>query len=173
MGVVPDIGRAWRDPVGLMADKLSSGPREDRALATLMGASALMFVSRWPDLSRSAHLAHEAAVQSGQPLDQVPGLQALMGINLFVFLFIFPLLAYGLAGFSALVARGFGLRIGGFAARMALFWALLAVAPLMLLHGLVAGFLGQGQPATIIGLLVFFGFSFLWLRLIRAASRVV
>ena len=51
MPVVPDILRTWRDPRGVIRDRLSAGVREDRALATVMGACALMFVAQWPRLA--------------------------------------------------------------------------------------------------------------------------
>lgn len=171
MPVVPDILRTWRDPSGMIARKLADGPREDRALATLMGACALIFVAQWPALARQAHLAKVAAEQAGTPLDQVPSLQALMGASLLAIVFMAPLAFYLLAALSHGVARLFGGKGSGFGARMALFWALLCVAPAMLFNGLVLGFVGPGPAATGVGALVALGFLYLWIRmLIKAES---
>ncbi|MCX8508383.1 MAG: YIP1 family protein, partial [Rhodobacteraceae bacterium] len=82
MSVVGEIFATWRDPAGPVGRLLSAGPREDRSLVILMAASVLMFVARTPDLARQAAWTPE-----------VP-LQALMGITLFVMLFLIPLLAY-------------------------------------------------------------------------------
>ena len=49
------------------------------------------------------------------------------------------------------------------AARIALFWALLAVTPLMLLQGLVAAFAGPGAAPDVTGVAVFAVFLWFWL----------
>ncbi len=77
-----------------------------------------------------------------------------MGGALMATLFLLPPLAYALAAISHLVARALGGRGTGYGARMALFWSLLAVSPLMLLQGLVRGFLGEGPALTATGLVV-------------------
>lgn len=170
MPVVPDILRSWRDPRGVIARKLADGPREDRALATLMGACALIFVAQWPVLARQAHLAKLAAEQAGTPLDQVPTLQALMGGALLAIVFMAPLAFYLLAAISHGVARLFGGKGTGFGARMALFWALLCIAPAMLFNGLILGFIGPGPSATAVGALVALVFVYLWIRMLIEAE---
>jgi hypothetical protein len=171
MPIVPDILRTWRDPGRVIAQKLADGPREDRALATLMGACALIFVAQWPGLARQAHLAKLAAEQAGTPLDQVPSLQALMGASLLAVVFMAPLAFYLLAAISHGIARVFGGKGSSFGARMALFWALLSVAPAMLFHGLLQGFIGPGPATTGVGALVALGFVYVWIRmLIKAES---
>ncbi|QYK40380.1 MAG: YIP1 family protein [Paracoccaceae bacterium] len=158
MPVLSDIRAAWTAPGVFLGAKLAEGAREDRALAILMGACGLSFVAQWPGLSRAAHL--DASV----PLDARMG-GALMGA-----LFLLPLLAYGLAGLSHLVARVLGGGGTWFGARLALFWAFLAVQPLVLLMGLVVGFLGSGTAATVTGLAVFAAFMNLWLRMLVRAE---
>jgi hypothetical protein len=131
-------------------EKLARGEREDRALATLMGACFLVFVSQWPILSRQAYL------DPSVPLDaRMAG--ALMG-----WLFIAPIAAYVMAAASHLLAKVFGGRGTWFGARLALFWALLAASPLWLLNGLVAGIIGPGQALNLVGVIAAGAFVVFW-----------
>ncbi len=159
MAVTLDILRAWRDPKGLIRDKLGAGRREDRALAVAMGACFLIFVAQWPKLSRDAFL---------QP--EVP-LEARLGASLLGILFLLPLMLYALGLLSHLVAKAIGGKGSNFGARLALFWAMLGVAPLMLFQGLLAGFLGQGVQVTTVGVIVGVGFLYLWLNMLVEAER--
>ena len=132
MTVSTDMLATWRRPREILRAKLAQGQRDDRALATLMAACLLMFVAQWPGLSRAAHL------DPSIPLDaRIAG--ALMAT-----IFLLPPIMYAIAAVSHLVARAFGGKGSFYGARLALFWALLCIAPLMLFHGLVAGFIGQG-----------------------------
>lgn len=159
MTVAADIVALWRRPRAAFRAKLAQGPREDRALAVLMGACALFFVAQWPIHARAAHL--DPAV----PLDaRIAG--ALMGA-----VFLLPLIAYGIAAVSRLAARARGGRISHAAARLALFWAMLATAPLMLAYGAVAGLIGPGAVASTLGLAVFLAFLWLWITLLRTAGE--
>lgn len=171
MSITTDIFRTWRQPGVVIREKLAHGPREDRALIVLFTACFLFFVAQWPRLSREAFLAREAAVTAGTPLDQVPGIQALMGINFFVFLFVVPLIFYAVAAISALVIRALGQRIDPYPARISLFWALLCTAPLVLFQGLLAGFKGPGPAVTVVGVLIAALFAWLWIRLLRGALQ--
>lgn len=150
MSVLTDIGAAWVGPRAFIAGKLAEGQREDRAIAVLMGACALSFVAQWPRLARAAHL------------DPSVGLDARLGGALMGSVFILPLLAYGLAAVTHLVARAAGARGSHFGARLALFWAFLAVTPAMLLTGLLGGLVGSGAAATAAGVAVFGAFLYLW-----------
>lgn len=159
MGVAARILRTWRDPRGMMRGHLAIGPREDRALAVLAGACLLAFVAQWPGLARAAHL------------DPTVPLDARIGGALMASIFVLPLLVYALAGLSRLLLRAAGARIDGYAARIALFWSFLAVTPLMLLDGLVAGMIGPGVARTLTGLAVFAVFLFLWGAALIEAAR--
>lgn len=158
MPVAPDILRSWRHPRAVLRAKLANGAREDRALATVMGACALIFVAQWPRLSREAYLQPEV------PLD------ARMGAALLGIVFVLPLFAYGIAALSHLLARMMGGVGSYFGARLALFWAMLAWSPLVLLNGLVEGFVGPGPGATALGLLVLAGFLYLWINMLIEAE---
>jgi hypothetical protein len=159
MAVTLDILKGWRAPRALIRQKLGQGVREDRALAVLMGACLLFFVAQWPRLSREAFLHPEV------PLD------ARMGGALLGWVFIAPLLFYAVGAASHLVAKVLGGKGTWFSARLALFWALLVVSPLVLLNGLVAGFIGDGPGATVVGVLVLLGFLYLWLSMLIEAER--
>ena len=159
MAVTTEILESWRAPARVIRRKLAAGEREDKALATLFGACFLLFVAQWPALSRASFL------DPSVPLDARLG-GALMGA-----IFLLPLLAYAMAAVARLVARAMGGRGSGFGARIALFWAMLAVSPLVLFHGMIRGFLGEGIQATVVGLLVLAGFLYLWISMMIEAER--
>ena len=56
-----------------------------------------------------------------------------------------------------------GRKGSAFAARLALFWSLLASSPLMLLNGLVGGFIGKGPALQMVGLIWLGVFMWFWL----------
>lgn len=157
MPVTTDIVRSYRRPGAVMRQHLAAGHREDRAIAILMGACALIFVAQWPRLQREATLNPDA-----------PPLDAQLGGALMGWLFIAPLLAYGLGAAAHLVARLFGGNKGTwYTARLGLFWTMLATAPLLLLHGLVAGFIGPGLELTIVGAVFMTAFFAIWFAVLR------
>ena len=110
-------------------------------------------------------LARAAHVDPAIPLD------ARMGGALLGTLFLLPPIAYAVAALSHLVARAFGGTGSFFSARLALFWALLAVSPLMLLQGLVRGFIGPGPALTLVGLAVLATFLMLWVTSLIESER--
>ena len=150
MGLAADILATYRSPRAVMRRQLAMGVREDRALMYLIFACGLIFVSRWPALRRQAFLD-----------DTVP-FEALMGGALLGWIFIAPLVLYALAALGRLGARALGGKGSWYSARLALFWALLAAAPLWLLNGLVAGFLGSGPQLTVTGILALAVFLLFW-----------
>jgi succinate dehydrogenase/fumarate reductase cytochrome b subunit len=160
MSVARDIVATYRGPGTVLGRLVSGPPREDRALAVLMGACVLLFVAQLPALARQSYA-------TGEDLDM------LMGGSLLALIVIAPLLFYALAGLSHLIARLAGGKGTAWQSRMALFWALLAASPLVLLHGLVTGFLGDGPQRTLVGALWFVAFLWFWLSgLIRAHKQV-
>lgn len=152
MSVSRDIVASYRDPAPVLRRRAADGPREDRALAILMVACLLIFVSQWPRLAREAYFEPEI------PFD------ARLGGTLLAWIFIVPLVLYLLGALSHMVLRIFGASGSWYDARLALFWALLAAAPLWLLNGLVAGFIGPGLQQSIVGAVGFFAFIALWFR---------
>lgn len=158
MPVTTDITATYRGPGRVMRRLLDMGQREDRALAFLMGACGLVFIAQLPRLSREAHL-------TGQELNM------LLGGSLMAWIFIAPLFLYLLAGASHLLARVAGGRGSWYGARLALFWSLLASTPILLLHGLVAGFIGPGPAREGVGILWCAVFFWFWIATLRTAER--
>lgn len=158
MPISRDILISYRDPAPVLRRRLADGPREDRALAYLMLACGLIFVAQWPRLAREAYF------------DPSVPLEARFGGALMGWIFVAPLLFYGIAALSHLALKPFGAQAGWYGARLALFWALLAAAPLWLLYGLVAGFVGAGPAMSAVGLVTLGGFLALWFRGLWAAE---
>ena len=157
MAVVSDIVQSWRSPRAVIARHLQRRPTEGFAFSLLVAFLLLAFVAQWPAMSRAAYLAPEAGLTQRMV---AAGLALLASIPLW----------YGLAGLSHLVAHRFGGKGSYLGARLALFWALLSVAPLMLLQGLLRGFAGPGLLATAAGFVVLGGFLYLWLNMLIAAE---
>jgi len=149
VSVAQDIWATYYAPGTVFERLFRRGPGEDRALAYLMGACLVLFIAQMPRLAREAHLSGE-------------DLNALMGGALMGLIFVAPLLFYGLAWLSFLLAKLMGGQGTGWHARTALFWALLASGPLVLLHGLVAGFIGPGLEQTLVGAVWFGAFMWFW-----------
>jgi hypothetical protein len=157
MPVTRDIAETWRAPRRVMRRLLGMGAREDRALVILMAGCLVVFIAQWPRLAREAHL-------TGAELNP------LLGATLLAWLFIAPLLFYALALVTHLVARLAGGRGSALGARLALFWAFLAASPLILLHGLVAGFIGPGPGLTAVGMLWCAVFAWFWIACLFEAE---
>ena len=159
MSVSLDILRSWRHPRRIVARLLGEGVREDRALVFLMTGCALIFLAQWPRLMREA-----AAMPD-------PGFQARVGGALWGWLFLMPLAAYALAALSHLIARALGGRGSWYGARLALFWAFLASAPLWLLNGALIGVFGPGAAATLSATAALGAWLAIWLAGLYEAER--
>ncbi|WP_439523440.1 YIP1 family protein [Marivita sp.] len=153
-----DIAATYRRPGKVVRRLAAAGPREDRALAILMGACIMLFVARWPALARQAHL-------EGVELNM------LLSGTLMATIFLAPLMFYVLALVAHLVARVVGGIGPSYNARLALFWSLLAASPLVLLNGLVAGYIGAGIQLTVVGLIWFCVFMWFWIASMLALYR--
>ena len=159
MALIPDILASYRAPRAVLRRRLT-GADEVHALVTLILGCLMVWVAHWPVAARDAHL---------DPSIPLGGRLTGAGV---AWMFIAPVLLYGLAALGHVIARAFGGQGSFFAARLALFWALLASAPLLLLNGLVSGFVGAGTGATIVGLIAVLGFLriYLW-GLIEAEAQ--
>jgi hypothetical protein len=158
MSLSADLLMTYRAPRRVIRRLLEEGQREDRLLFHLMLACGLVFLSQWPALARQA------------ALDPSVPLEARLGGALLAWLCLAPLILYLMAALSHLVARAFGGRGSWYGARLALFWSLLATAPLFLLHGLIAGYLGKGTVLAAAGLAVLAIFCIVWLSALREAE---
>jgi len=159
MAITRNIRATYVGPGRVVSGMLAGGPREDRALAYLMAGCAIVFISQLPRLAREAHL-------TGGDLNMM------MGGALMAWVLIAPLVLYAIAGVSYVIAKLLRVRTTAFGTRLALFWALLAASPLMLLNGLVAGFVGPGIELQIVGFLWFAFFIWFWFAGLNATRQV-
>jgi hypothetical protein len=81
------------------------------------------------------------------------------------------LIFYMLAAGTQIILRVMRGRPSGYSTRLALFWALLASSPLVLLHGLTAGFVGEGIELRIVGLVWLCVFLWFWISGLLVAYR--
>ena len=151
MALLHDIPMAYPHPRRIMARKLAGGVREDRAFAYLLGACGVFFVAQWPRLARQADL------------DATISLEARLGGALMGWLVLAPLAMYGLAAVVHILTRPFRGQGSWFTSRLALFWSFLALSPLVLAHGIVAGVIGpSGAGQTALAAAVATSFVWLW-----------
>ncbi|SDE89965.1 hypothetical protein SAMN05421538_11428 [Paracoccus isoporae] len=156
-GLVPRILASWWRP-GEVVRGLHP-LREGAMLAVLMAAMLVFLIAQAPGHARAAELDH------GVPLGgRMAG--AAMAV-----LFVMPLLAYATAWVVQILSRLTPWAISGPAARLALFWALLAIAPAMLLSGLVEGLMGPGAALSVTRLICGIGFLLIWGAGLRAVAR--
>lgn len=149
MAAVDDILRSYRAPASVVGAHLARTRSEPRLFTLLFAALVVIFVGQWPRLARVAFEAPD------QPL---PALMLGTALALGAMVPVF----YGLAALGTLGARLFGGRGDFYGGRLALFWALLAVSPLMLLQGLVQGFIGPGPQLLLVSLGVFGAYMAFW-----------
>jgi hypothetical protein len=158
MAVTTDILASWRRPRAAIRRHLARGVSEPFVFSVLLVFLIMAFVGQWPQAARAAFLAEEASV--------APRLLALA----LAVLATIPLW-YGVAAISRIVARAFGGRGSWYGARLALFWALATISPLMLLQGLVAGMIGPGPALLLVTCIVGAAFLWLWLTMLHEVER--
>ncbi|MDS9468088.1 hypothetical protein RGQ15_10970 [Paracoccus sp. MBLB3053] len=157
VGIVPRIIESWWAPRRVV-NSLRGLP--DRALiAILMSAMLVFLIAQAPQHARDAYL------------DPSVPLQARMGGAMLAVMFMMPLLAYGLAALVSLISHIGPRPVDGHASRLALFWALLAVSPAMLLAGLVAGLIGPGPALSLTRAVAGVGFLVIWGAGLSAMTR--
>ena len=161
MAVTDDIMATYRGPKAVARRLLAGEAHEGRALAYLLAGLIVAYVALWPILSRADVLAG--------PDSAVPMTQRMMGAFLGMLAFLPGF--YLLAAISRIVAGWLGGKGSFFAARIVLFWAFLAATPLMLLRGLVAGFVGPGAALSVVNALTFAVFLWFWLSGLAVAER--
>ncbi|GAA4217205.1 YIP1 family protein [Sagittula marina] len=152
MAVSSDIAAMYRCPAEVIRRKLSLDESEPRALAYLMAACAFMFVAQLPSVSRRVSLA-DPDRWAGDPGAYQQALQPALGGALLATMIFWPLILYALAALGQMILRVLRQRVSGYEMRIALFWGLLSAAPIALLAGLTAGFVGQGIELTVVGVL--------------------
>lgn len=147
-GILPLVLRSWWAP-GRVVASLRGMP--DRVLLVILMLALLIFlVAQAPGHARAAYL------------DPSVPLQARMGGALLAVMFVMPLLSYGLAALVSTLSRLTPWPVAPRDSRLALFWALLAVSPAMLLWGLTSGLLGPGPAQVLTQALAGLGFLVIW-----------
>jgi len=160
VSLLSDIVRTYSDPSAVVAKKISGGIGERQVLGYLVGALLISFLVRVPE-----QIAIAQSGITGATTDALVG-------GLFAAMLIFaPLFLYLLAGLSHLVAKLFGGTGTWFGARLALFWTLLSLQPVVLALFVIniaqppiwasRGFAAVG--ATM--------FLWIWLRTLQSVSR--
>jgi len=141
---------------------LSTRVEEPRAFAWLVSACLLFFLARLPLLSREAHLNPE-----------MPQLESIIGGVLIGSLFIAPLVLYSIAALSCLFLRVKFKMLNWMDSRVAFFWSLLAVTPLVLLRGILGGFLESNLILNLASILIFFYFLYVWASCTSIITKVI
>lgn len=163
MAITRNIAATYRGPGRVVSRILDGEAREDRVLYFLIAACGVIFVAQAPYQAREAHL------------DETVPLQARLYWSAFLWIFIFPLVMYAIAALVWLVSRVMPAAPTGYEIRVALFWALLASTPIILLLGLMAGFVGPGPALQLIAILWCVVFAWFWIAgtfAARAARRI-
>jgi len=158
MTVTTDLVATWARPRTILRQHLARGQSEPFALSLLLIFLALAFIGQWPVAAREAFLAGEPSAS--------PRIMA----RAFAVLATIPLW-YGLAALGHIAARAMGGQGTWHGARIALFWALACIGPLLLLQGLVSGMIGPGPALTLVTLLVGAAFLWLWATLLHEAEH--
>jgi len=165
MALTADIIRTWRAPRAVIRDLLDQGRREDRAVAFVMIACFLIFVAQWPRLSRIAN-GYEPS-----PWPPEINFEGMMTYTFYAVVIMLPLALYGMAAVAHLIAKAFRGQGSWYSARLSFFWALLTTTPLLLLHGLVRGFIGPGTQSILVGTVWALAFAYIWIQCMIATER--
>ena len=175
MSVTGELLRSYVRPRqvmrALMDGNRTSDRPEARGFIYLLVGLLIIFLSQIPDLTGTGLAAPELSEQlTGE--DGPAPLDARLAITLFVWLFVWPLILYLLGGLSHLVARLLGGQGQGVDARLALFWAVLAISPLFLLRGM--GSVSQSaELVSVVNYAIAAGFFWIWISgLVEAEARV-
>ncbi|MCU0802544.1 MAG: YIP1 family protein [Rhodobacteraceae bacterium] len=149
MPLTTDLVESWRRPRKVVRRHLDRGRSEPFAFSLLAVFLILAFIAQWP-------VAQRAAFEDGNS----PLAPRLLAIAL-ALLATIPLW-YGLAALSRVIARAFGGRGTWYGTRIALFWSLVAVTPVMLLQGMVAGMIGPSPGLTVVQVFAGLAFVVFW-----------
>jgi hypothetical protein len=156
--VTNDIVKSWHSPRVVMRSHLARGRSEPWAFSLLVAFMVVAFVAQWPRASRVSFMTPEVPL-SPQLLAIALGIMALIPVW------------YLLAAISHWLTKLAGGKGDHYGARLALFWALVTITPLMLLQGLVTGMIGQSPGLTAITALTGLSFLVFWILNLIEAER--
>jgi len=157
--LVAEMGPAYRRPRAAMARQLAAGLSEGRALFHLGLACILLCVASVPSA-----LERAASIDADDPVN------AAIAAQIFGFIVLLPMIAYGLAALMRGVSRLIGGSGSGLAMRSALFWSMLLAAPIALLLA-AFGSLARSGVEGVASVSVWIGYVALgyWFWLLAAA----
>lgn len=158
MAVTTDIFESWLRPRVVVRRLLAREASEPFALSLLLTFLVLALVATLPNLARQSFLDGNSPL-SPRVLAAAMGLLATLPAW------------YLIALLGTLVHRVLGGTSSHYGGRIALFWALLASVPAMLIQGLVQGLVGPGPASALIALAVLAVFLFFWTTGLREAGR--
>lgn len=158
MSVSTELVSTWAAPRKAVRRHLARGRSEPFAFTLLLVFLILAFVGQWPTAAREAHFAGDA---SAAPRILARALAVLATLPFW----------YGLAALSHVVGRALGGQGTWYGARIALFWALASVGPLMLLQGLVSGMIGPSPALWSVTVVVGVAFLWLWLTMLHEVEK--
>ena len=147
MSVVSNVIYTYRSPSKAFELMYGRPTNEATSLGYLMGACFLTYVAQWPYLARQAHLENF-------------NLQTSLAASLLAWLLIAPLLLYCVAILVYFLHRALGGGKTSGQIRVGLFWSFFAATPMMMLFGLVKGFLGGGTAENVVGFFWFIALSY-------------
>lgn len=153
MSVTTDIVRSWRNPRAVIRSHLARERSEPWAFSLLVAFMVVAFVAQWPGASRNAYFTPEMPISAQM---------FAIGMGMLAFIPAW----YLLAAIGHWIAKAINGQGDHYRARLALFWAMVTVSPLMLLLGLVKGMIGPGPAlltVTVVTGAAFLGFWILYL----------
>jgi hypothetical protein len=158
MSVTRDIVSSWHSPRVVIRRHLARPVSEPFAFTLLVTFLILAFIALWPGMARLSTLDPTVPVTARL----IPaGLALLATIPAW----------YLVSIISHLIARAFGGKGTYYRARLALFMALCAATPLVLLHGLTQGMIGPGSQANLVGIVAAIAFLTIWVVMLIEAER--
>lgn len=160
MSITDDIMATYRGPGRVIERFMRQGRNEVRALLFVLIGGLLVFIASAPFQAR------EAQIDPDGPL------AVRLYWSAFLWIFLLPLMMYGFAAVVWMMSKLARKRITGYAARLTLFWALLASTPVLLLLGLVAGMIGPGAQLNVVVVIWLAVFGWFWLGGLIAAERI-
>jgi len=158
MSVTKDIVAGWRSPRAVIARHYARPQSEPYAFTFLVTFIVVTFIARWPVAGR------ESFYQPDVPLAQRLLANGLGLLALIPFWYL-------LAALSTWVTRVSGRQISYYDGRLALFWALVMVTPLVLLQGLVEGMIGPSPGLSAVSIITGAAFLFFWIINLLQAGR--
>ena len=162
MSLFGQILDAWRHGWGrALGRQIESGAGEERALGWVMVATVLLIIAQSPSTYRNV-------LASGVSAEDLP---ATMVMSVVFTLFLGPLTFYGIAALAHVIARIGGATGPYLNARLALFWALLCVTPLVLIVAVLGNVLNPSF-AKPMQYFVLFGFLFIWADTMTVAESL-